>query len=149
MRRQAAAQSCNVVASGTIFEVDLPGIPQPKGSARAFRRGSRIIVTSDNPKLKGWAKDAAWACRLAWGSRLPLRGAVRVRADCRLPKPKKPKAAYPITRPDADKLARSCGDVLTGIAIYDDAAIVEWHIVKRYVQPGEVPGVWVRMEAIG
>ena len=36
----------------------VPGIPQTKGSARAFmRKGARHpVITNDNPKNKGWAK---------------------------------------------------------------------------------------------
>ena len=33
-----------------LLVVTVPGLPQPQGSARAFVRGGRAIVTSDNPR---------------------------------------------------------------------------------------------------
>lgn len=84
---------------------------------------------------------ARWTVRAKWGCRLPMRGAVRVAAEFRLPRPQRPKSVYPVTRPDADKLARAAGDVISGICFNDDAAIVEWAIRKRYCSVEEGPGV--------
>ena len=41
----------------------VPGIPQPQGSTRAFKRGAKIITTSDNVKLRPWRDVVAWHTR--------------------------------------------------------------------------------------
>jgi len=52
-----------------------------------------------------------------------------------------------ITKPDRDKLERAVFDSLKGVVWLDDSQVVGGTPRKRYVQPGEVPGVHVRIRA--
>ena len=123
------------------------GIAQPQGSAKAFMpKGARFpVVTSDNPKLKGWRQLVAHAAGLAAaGHGLIAAGPVQVVAAFYLPRPKSlaKKATPPhLTRPDVDKLARATGDSLTGVLYSDDAQVVKLQVQKFYAEAGEAPHV--------
>src|SRR3990167_1580710 len=95
-----------------------PGIPQTKGSARAFMpKGARFpVVTNDNPKNASWAGVVALAAREAMAGEPPLGGCVSVSFTFHLTRPanhfrtngdvKPGTAPAPWKRPDWDKLAR-------------------------------------------
>ena len=55
------------------------GIPQPKGSTRAFNiPGRRFpVVTSDNPKLKAWEKSVRTMAQQAQSAYGAIVGPVR------------------------------------------------------------------------
>jgi Holliday junction resolvase RusA-like endonuclease len=131
----------------------LIGVPQPKGSAQGFvlfprdQHGrlfwtpkgvprTKVVITSDNPKVKRWQKEVARAAKLALGGvDLELTGAVRVEATFYLPAPAKlPKdrAGLPIVRPDLDKCLRAILDALTGTFYQDDEQVVDLVAHKRY-----------------
>lgn len=138
-----------------IFEAN--GKPEPQGSAKAFKRGDKIVVTSDNPHVKSWRSvvaDAAKAAMEAEGVALLDRPAeVMVGAMFSLDRPASltaKKRPYPVTLPDLDKLIRGLGDALTGIVWRDDSQVCRWVATKRYCREGERPGVVVsisRMDA--
>ncbi len=113
------------------------GTAKPKGSTRAFQRGRKIVVTSDNPSLKGWESVVRYeAQRIARqaGHRL-FDGAVAISAVFHLTRPKSVsvrKRPFHVTRPDADKLARGLIDPLTGILWRDDAQVVHLSATKLY-----------------
>lgn len=114
------------------------GIPQPKGSTRAFKRGDRVIVTSDNPRIADWQHAIATVARTLGAA--PFVGAVAVAIVFRLPRPKsQPRRVYPVCRPDLDKLARGVFDALIGILIADDSAVVELVARKYYADTGTAP----------
>lgn len=120
------------------------GIAQPQGSSKAFMpRGARFpVVTSDNPKVKGWrqqvAEAAGRALEVQGGQQ--ARGPVRVVAEFFLPRPKSLKKPTPhLTRPDVDKLARACGDAMTGVVYADDSQVVQLCVSKYYAAAGEAP----------
>lgn len=118
------------------------GDPQPQGSARAFVIGKRAVVTSDNPKLKGWRQNVAKAAQAALAPpRATISGPVRVQADFFLKRPQKlPKGRIGHTvRPDSDKLVRGLLDSLTGVVWKDDAQVVEIHARKQYHAEGDQP----------
>lgn len=127
------------------IDFHVPGIPQPKGSTRAFRRprSSRLIVTSANPKLKGWERDVYYAA-LAVRPPTRLMGAVGVSLVFTLPAPKQGRV-LPSVRPDLDKLIRGCLDPLSGLIYNDDRQIVDVTAVKRY---GPEPGASIRVESL-
>ena len=125
--------------------------PQPKGSTRAFipKGWTRAIVTSDNPKNKGWQQMIAECAALElqrpgcepFGS-----GPVVLTARFHLPRPKalqtKAKALrdFPHTKkPDLDKLTRAVKDALTGVVWTDDSQVVELHATKHYCAAGMFP----------
>lgn len=116
------------------------GLPSTKGSARAFVRGGRAIITNDaGARAKVWAGIVSGAA--AEVCKAPVSGPVAVGLTFMLPRPQshygakglKPTAPrYCAKKPDGDKLARCCLDALTGIVYVDDAQIVELAVVKRY-----------------
>lgn len=121
------------------------GLPQPKGSTKAFRawRSSRLVVTSDNPKVKGWQLAITAAAVQSRGRSRAFDGPVSVTCTFALPRP----TSYPkrvvdhVTKPDVDKLARAVLDGLTGVLFADDAAVVELFATKGYAVAGVSPGV--------
>lgn len=125
----------------------VPGVPVPKGSARAFmRRGmAHPVVVQDNAeKQKPWAslislKAEAAGCR-------PETCGVRLGLTFSMPRPKahyrasgelKPTAPYTVTKkPDLDKLVRLVLDALSGVAYADDCQVVRVAASKRYAEGG-------------
>lgn len=129
------------------IRVFVAGVPEPQGSARAFVRGRRAIVTTANPRLHGWRELVTHGVHAALpdGWRL-LEGPVAVTLVFKLPRPPSvPKRrTYPTTRPDVDKLTRAVLDALTGLAFTDDAQVVMVTAMKLYAV--DVPcGVEVRV----
>lgn len=121
------------------------GIPQAQGSARAFMpKGGRFpVVTSSNPKLRGWrhlVADAAGRAVADAGVAV-MDGPVRVVAEFYLPRPKSlgKKPAPHVKSPDLDKLQRSVGDAMSGVVFRDDSQIVGWKVSKFYAAVGEAP----------
>lgn len=122
------------------------GVPQPKGSARAFlpKGWTRPVVTSDNPRNKGWQAIMASAASAAIAQQPTFRileeAAVLV-ATFHLPRPKaiKDRNVPHTTRPDLDKLVRSAKDALSQVAWLDDSLVVEVRARKVYAMPGAAP----------
>ncbi|WP_181059374.1 RusA family crossover junction endodeoxyribonuclease [Pseudoclavibacter sp. AY1H1] len=133
------------------FEVD--GLPSAQGSKTAVTVGGKARVIDKNPKsLKAWRDAVEKAARAAlppeggYGQHVP----VIVQMIFRMPRGKTVKRALPTTAPDLDKTLRSTNDAMTKAGVYyDDSQIVESAERKRYVLPGEVPGVRVRVSAVG
>lgn len=121
------------------------GVPQSKGSTRAFMRpGMRFpVVTSTNPKVKQWERVVALGGVQARGAGvLPASCAIDLEVEFFLPRPLKfaKRAAPPhITRPDTDKLLRAVGDALTGVLWEDDGQIVKLTATKAYAELGDTP----------
>lgn len=127
------------------------GVAQPKGSTRAFvpKGWKRPIVTSDNPKNKGWQQLVAEAASVALTSNqtgdemwLLAHGPMRLDVTFYLPRPKsiKDKVVPHIKKPDLDKLTRSCKDALKNVVWQDDSQVVELVARKFYAEPhGGVP----------
>lgn len=128
----------------------VPGIPIPKGSWKSFGPGRFV---PDNPESKPWAAMVEHFARQAMRGREKLTGAVRVEAVFTFPRIKshygakglKPSAPrWHTVKPDADKLQRLVGDVLSGVVMRDDAQIAEWSVRKLYaVEGGDGPGLWI------
>ena len=130
------------------------GVPQAKGSTQGFampvrnkfgrcvinpKTGfprHRVVITSDNPKVKRWQKEVARAAQLALGGvTLALTGAIALEAVFYLPAPQllpKDRGGLPIVKPDLDKLVRAIADALTGTFYDDDEQIVDLIARKRY-----------------
>lgn len=114
------------------------GIPQPKGSAKAFgfKRSDGTVgafVTSDNRSLKGWETNVRSAAQQHCHGQF-FDGAVRVAIVFFLPRPKSlPKrVTQHLTRPDLDKLTRGALDALKGVLWPDDSKVVELFVRKAY-----------------
>lgn len=130
----------------------------PQGSAKAFqprykdgRPAGRIIVTSDNPRLKGWRQLVAETASKAleghgWHDGI---GAITVVAMFHLPRPKAlgTKSKPHLTRPDVDKLARALGDALTGVLWRDDSQVTRMTVGKCYAAPNTSPRAEIEISA--
>lgn len=158
-----------------MIAIDVLGTPAPKGSSRAILARGRgrpraVLVPggSDVNKaaLKAWdiAVSAAAAIRLGnVGWPRFVDAALTVTVVFRIARPDghwrkgkygeslKPSApAFPATKPDVDKLARSTLDALTGIVWDDDSRIVCLSVAKVYAQPGQEGAcITVRERAVG
>jgi len=143
-----------------VINLDVIGIPAPKGSGRAMNIGgrARFIASSSGANAK---KQAAWvraiqAAAAAAGVAM-LAGPVCVAVVFRLPRPKGHRTArgelrasaplYPTVAPDVDKTLRCTLDALTGIAFADDAQVVEVVARKGYAVPGR-EGASITVEAL-
>lgn len=95
----------------TALAFTVAGIPQPKGSTRAFVRRPRgggrayAATTGDNPKAAGWQRaiaQAAALARRAWTppAGWPLPGAMVLEVAFRLPRPTRLRRSAPV--PGAD-----------------------------------------------
>lgn len=131
------------------------GVAQPKGSARAFvpKGWTRAVVTSANPKNKGWQQLVAEAAshalsQSAW--RLDV-GPIRLTVAFYLPRPKSiPKlVVHHLKKPDLDKLTRSVKDALTRVVWNDDAQVVALDAVKWYAESGTNPRVEIVVSSVG
>lgn len=150
------------------FIIEVLGTPAPKGSVRPVIRGGRAFLTPSSGstgqrKLRGWdanVRDAAAAVVGAVTAPPLVDQPLEVRILFRIARPAghwgKGKNAgklapsaprYPRSKPDADKLARSTLDSLSGIVFDDDARIVVLHVEKRYADPGD-EGATIRVESL-
>lgn len=142
--------------------IRVPGIPKTAGSKKAFPifRGKgpaktwvRNIVTDDTGQAgKEWRASVQACAADVMDTCDPLDCPLAVTMVFTLQRPKghmgakglRPSAPeYPMTKPDALKLARAVEDALTGIVWRDDALIVREVIWKVY---GQQPGVEIRVE---
>lgn len=122
-----------------------PGIPQPKGSTRAFVKSGRAVVTSDNPKLKGWQRTIAKAAP----ARVQFDGPVSVFARFLMPHPTTGKRRqFHTVRPDVDKLLRAVNDSLTGVLWKDDAQIVNVEGEKHYANSRAEVGAHIMVHEV-
>ena len=129
------------------------GVPIPQGSTRAFVVKGRAVTTSSNKNLAQWRQRIATEAQRAateagWCSEGKY--AYTVLADFYFPRTKSmgKKDIRHTVRPDADKLARACGDSITGILIADDSMIDRWSVTKRYLPPDPLQGPRVDVTVI-
>lgn len=116
------------------------GIPQPKGSTRAFVKKGRVITTSDNPKLKDWHKIVAFMAQTNRPEKL-IQGAVSVKLKFYFLRPasvSEKKRPYHTVKPDIDKLTRAVLDALKGTIYGDDSQVVKLDLGKEYGDPPRV-----------
>ena len=119
------------------------GTPRPQGSAKAFVRGNRAFITSDNAKLKPYRHtltQVAMETASRDGLSLPVCARdvpVEVSITFTFAKPRsKPKRVIHCTvKPDIDKTCRAVLDALSGVAFQDDAQVVQIIARKRYGSP--------------
>jgi len=142
-------------------EFFVPGVPVPKGSAKAFmRKGMRFpVVIQDNAdKQKPWASMIGYAAQQA-GAQLIQSDSVDLRLTFYMPRPKshlrkdgtlRPSApATHTTKPDLDKLIRCCKDALKGVCYVDDSQVNTVHAHKTYQEQHSEnrTGAWIRLQA--
>lgn len=125
------------------------GIPQPKGSTKAFynRKIGRVFVTSTNANLKPWEACVRAAASEAWG-KPPTADAVLVGIDFTFVRPRSvtvKKRPYLTVKPDLDKLIRGLLDGLTGVVFVDDAQVIGVWAAKHC---GDTPSADVTIQVI-
>lgn len=127
-----------------MIDIWVAGVPQTKGSSRAFVVNGRAILTSTTKGLKGWEQTIRSALGTA-GLEL-IEGPVTVELGFSLPQSKskqpKPRSVDPLkrhplpdTRPDLDKLVRGCLDALNHVAYEDDGRVVGLSAYKQFALP--------------
>ncbi len=142
-----------------IFSFFVPGIPVPKGSAKAFlhRHSGKIITRQDNAeRQKPWASSIGHTAIMS--GVLPVDAPVKINLKFVMPRIKKhfgtgKKRAllredapfWHVTKPDLDKLVRCVKDALTGVAWQDDSQV---SVVEAYKAYGEFTGVQIRIETL-
>ena len=134
---------------------DVAGLPVPQGNLRAGLIAGRARIINSGPKfgpLHAWRGAIATEARAA--THELLAGPVEVRVTFRLPRPAGHSGkrgllasapAFPVRKPDADKLGRALLDALTGVVFLDDAQVVDLVVRKRYADIGQQPGAAVEV----
>jgi Holliday junction resolvase RusA-like endonuclease len=124
------------------------GIPQTKGSTKAYIRGGRPIVTNDNPKAKEWQRMVAWMAQTNRPQGGIFTEAVLVRLQFFFVRPKsiKPdKRPHHTVKPDIDKATRCVLDALKGTIYQDDSQVIKLLVSKEY---GPEPCVMVEVREV-
>lgn len=138
-------------AAGRAFLTNDPtgSISKWRGDIRSAYQEQRRIAT-----LRGWVDPPEG----------PVEGPISMRLAFRIARPKshflpangkRPAPEFRLDAPewvtgppDADKLERAVLDALTGVLYLDDAQVVVIGATKKYANPGEQPGVDVRVSAL-
>ena len=110
-----------------ITEFWVPGIPQSKGSTRAFDVKGRAHTTSANDKTKPWQQLVSLFASQFWKGAPPTDSAVQIWLTFHFIRPKSVSAKrrpHHTVKPDLDKLVRTIYDALTGIVYVDDSQVV-------------------------
>ena len=139
--------------------VYLFGSPVPQGSSRAFNRGGRIVITSDNKNLRKWRDYCQTVLRLKLAGDQPIDGPVEVLLDFYIERPKshyngsgtlrKGYTLAHISKPDTDKLVRAVLDSCTDAGVWhDDAQVVRLTASKNYATKANLPGVRVEVRKV-
>lgn len=118
------------------------GKAEPKGSVRAFTPAgwTRPILTSTNPRVKGWQQLVAEQAQQVAADGLFM-GPVTLGVVFHLPRPQSlPKRILHHTKkPDLDKLVRALKDALKGVLYTDDSQVVRLAAAKRYAAIAAAP----------
>lgn len=139
------------------FEIsfDVRGKATPQGSLVRSPTGG--LYHGKRPELLAWRLRIATAAEEAMAGLPPWDVPVRVELVFRIHRPKahylpanrsrpnpelRPEApVFHTSTPDIDKLTRAALDALSTVVFDDDARVAELRVTKRYVEPGEGPGV--------
>ena len=136
-----------------MITIDVLGLPEPQGSMKSLgsRAGRTILTHSNGSRLIPWRQELATAALNARPSDWDLETTIALSLTFRFPRPAshyrkngtlKPSApTSKLTKPDLDKLIRSCGDAWAGILYRGDQQIVSITAAKRYTCGTEAPGL--------
>jgi Holliday junction resolvase RusA-like endonuclease len=138
-----------------IWEIWVAGVAQPQGSARGFKAGNRVIITTDNKNLRPWrhAVTSEVQQKMAFaGPEEPLAGPIGLELVFVFPRLKGHYGSKGLlasaprehaVRPDLDKLARAVIDALADAGLLrNDAQVAALMASKRY---GDRPGCQIRL----
>ena len=122
------------------IEFKVIGVPHPQGSKSAFVVGKRAVVVDGSSKT-GREKHKVWRTLVAEEAQIvaekrggPFTGPVSVTIAFRLPVVKSdPYRSRHTTKPDIDKLGRSCLDSMVDAGLLrDDSLVFELTLIKHY-----------------
>ena len=126
------------------------GIPAPKGSKKGFVVKGRAILVEQSKGAKPWQYDVHWAARES--NCEVLAGPVCVDIQFLMPRPKsmakKKLNVWHTHQHDLDKLQRCSWDGLTGVCFIDDGQVAMCTASKRYCNPDESPGAFIRVQQV-
>ena len=136
------------------IELTIPGKPVAQGRPRFYRRGTFVVAT-DPKASKVYKADIQYLAQKHKEdnniSEL-LDGPLGLDVMAYFPCPKsrwrktKPRTEeHHAKRPDADNVAKSIKDGLTGVFYHDDSQISELIIRKRIAAQGEAPRIEVSL----
>jgi Holliday junction resolvase RusA-like endonuclease len=147
-----------------VIALEVRGVPASKGSGRAILIAGRARhvpsgSSANQRALRAWDNAIKAACR-ANGPDAPISDTpLAVSLTFRFPRPRghygtgrnadrlKPSAPLrPTSKPDADKIARSTLDSLTGLAFDDDSRVVELIVKKWYARNADEVGASILVE---
>lgn len=142
-----------------LVDVFVAGDPKPKGSPMGFVVGKpgarkRAIVTHKATSgTTAWLKAVRWTVQQATSVLVERGQPVRAELLFVLPRPMralKKRTGYALAAkvPDLDKLVRCCFDSLSNVVFADDSQVVQLTCEKRVADPGERPGVRIRLWAL-
>lgn len=140
-----------VDVAGWALDVFVPGEPKTQGSFRPIKHkvtGKAVMIPSNNTGQRDWRAYMRDVVGQAWAGRQPSTDPVVMCLDFVLPRRKSaPKGWTPhhTRKPDPDKLVRAVRDALTSVVYADDAQVVTGTETKREAEPGEAPGVRIRV----
>lgn len=97
--------------------------------------GNGRMIHNKTAELNAWRAQIAIEAKKA--GCVPIDGAISIKLNFRVLRPKSVKRALPIVAPDLDKYIRGCLDALTGVAYIDDSQVVCIIAKKQYAaEPG-------------
>ena len=125
----------------------LPGIPRPTQTGSVIRPGGgkRAFPVYRNTEWASYCRLMAVNYMRA-AKRNHLTGPVELCLTFYLPRPKKPKCPWPVTRPDLGNLEKKLSDAWNGILWVDDSQIVRMTLEKRYATACTPVGLKVYVE---
>lgn len=145
--------------TGVTFFV--PGIPIPKGSARAItRKGMKrpVVVQDNKERQQPWAASIGYHAKQT-GVELQKSGAIALKLTFYMPRPsahyragdrskglKVTAPLYHTKTPDLDKLVRCVKDALTGVVWHDDSQVARFPDVAKVY--GDNPGVLITISRL-
>jgi len=139
---------------GPQLHVWVPGTPAPQGSMKAYVRGGRAHLVSDNKRTMPWREAIQNVLLAAGHGRELIDGPVRIEMEFWMPRLKghygkkgllKSAPEFPATKPDIDKLVRAVLDALTGVALWDDSRVVSLTARKQWALAQHEEGVAIRI----
>lgn len=139
----------------------VPGIPIPKGSAKAFMlKGMKhpVVMQDNNERQRPWASAIGYAAQQT-GIELQKSGAIALKLTFYMPRPsahyragdrskglKVTAPLYHTKTPDLDKLVRCVKDALTGVVWHDDSQVARFPDVAKVY--GDNPGVLITISRL-
>lgn len=143
-----------------LFEIFVPGVPQPAGSKKGFVVKSkftgkhRAVIVDDAKHSRPWKTQISAMVSSAWSGSL-LDEPLELSVVFTMPRPashygtkkgvrylKSDAPHYHTNKPDATKLLRCAEDALLDVLLKDDSRVARQRVAKVY---GEKPGALIRV----